>query len=108
MVVLLILGSVALVAGVLSLSQATSGVGLIAVACFFAICARIAQASPGHVTAAAARVDAEARDAAAWRATPAVTDPQRGNRALVVVGGLLGLVALVLVVAFGMRAYLGI
>ena len=42
--ILVIVGSVALVVGVGSLSGATEGVGLIAVACFLGIVARIAQA----------------------------------------------------------------
>ena len=41
--ILLIVGSLALLAGVGSLSGATEGVGLIAVACFLGIMARIAQ-----------------------------------------------------------------
>lgn len=41
---LIVLSILALVGGLASLSQATLGVGLVAVACLFAIHARIAQA----------------------------------------------------------------
>ena len=53
--VLIVLAVIAFLGGVTNLSQATMGVGGIASACFFGICARIAQAQR-HETA---RVHAE-------------------------------------------------
>jgi len=47
-VILLLISGLALLGGLASLSNATSGVGGIAVACFLAILARIAQASAHH------------------------------------------------------------
>lgn len=44
MYALIIAGVICLIVGALYLSQITAGVGAIAAACFFAICARIAQA----------------------------------------------------------------
>lgn len=45
--VMLFLGLIAVVVGVAMLSQATMGVGVIAIGCFLGICARIVQAG-GH------------------------------------------------------------
>lgn len=45
---LILLGILALGAGLLFLSEATTGVGIIGVACFLGILARIAQASEQH------------------------------------------------------------
>ena len=45
---LLFVGFVALAIGASTLSQATMGPGLLAGACFFAICARMAQARADH------------------------------------------------------------
>lgn len=47
-ILLLLLAAVALIAGFMSLSQATLGVGILAVACFFGILARLAQANRHH------------------------------------------------------------
>ena len=46
--ILMILGILAVVVGALSLSQATMGVGIIAIGCFLAILARLAQAEVHH------------------------------------------------------------
>lgn len=47
--ILLLLPAVLLaIAGVLLLSQATTGVGVLCLALFFAVCARIAQAGAHH------------------------------------------------------------
>ena len=46
--ILMILGILAVVIGALSLSQATMGVGVIAIGCFLAILARLAQAEAHH------------------------------------------------------------
>lgn len=49
MIVVLVLIAIAVVAfGVMSLSQATLGVGIIAIGCFIAILARLAQAAEQH------------------------------------------------------------
>ena len=45
--VFMLLAVLALIGGVLTLSQVT-GVGLVGIACFFAICAHLAQASSHH------------------------------------------------------------
>ncbi|WP_158606133.1 hypothetical protein [Simplicispira hankyongi] len=45
---LVILGILVVIGGILSLSQATLGVGLIAIGCFLAILARLAQAEAQH------------------------------------------------------------
>ncbi|WP_208588000.1 hypothetical protein [Xanthomonas fragariae] len=45
---LVIISILAVAIGVLSLSQATMGVGVIAIGCFIAILARLAQASEHH------------------------------------------------------------
>lgn len=47
-VLLVIIAILAVVFGVLSLSQATMGVGIIAIGCFIAILARLAQAAEHH------------------------------------------------------------
>lgn len=47
-VLLLVLALLAAGIGLLSLSQATAGVGMLAGACLLAICARIAQAARQH------------------------------------------------------------
>ena len=46
--VLLVVALLAVGFGALSLSQATLGVGAIAIGCFLAICARLAQAEVHH------------------------------------------------------------
>ena len=48
MTVLILGGILAAIAGLLFMSQATTGVGLLAAACFVAILARIAQAAKHH------------------------------------------------------------
>ena len=45
---LVILGILVVLGGILSLTQATMGVGLIAIGCFLAILARLAQAEAQH------------------------------------------------------------
>ena len=45
---LVILGLLVVLGGILSLTQATLGVGLIAIGCFLAILARLAQAEAQH------------------------------------------------------------
>jgi hypothetical protein len=45
---LVILGLLVVLGGILSLTQATLGVGLIAIGCFLAILARLAQAEVQH------------------------------------------------------------
>lgn len=47
-ILLVILAFIALGIGLFTLSEATMGVGILAVGCFFAILARIAQASHHH------------------------------------------------------------
>jgi hypothetical protein len=46
--ILMILGILAVAFGALSLSEATMGVGIIAIGCFLAILARLAQAEAHH------------------------------------------------------------
>lgn len=68
--------------GLVFLSQATSGVGLIAFGCLLAICARIAQAASHHSPGT----------------IPEVTvAPHRSDTALYIVGGILSVVVLVIV-----------
>ena len=76
-VLLVVLACIVAVAGFLSLSEATSGVGILATACLLAILARIAQASSQHAAlmrailppqprrpmGEAERIEAAARDA---------------------------------------------
>jgi hypothetical protein len=45
---LVVLGLLVVLGGILSLTQATLGVGLIAIGCFLAILARLAQAEVQH------------------------------------------------------------
>ena len=47
-IILIILSIIALVIGVFNLTNATLGAGVIAIACFFAILARIEQANSHH------------------------------------------------------------
>ncbi|MGD1146939.1 MAG: hypothetical protein ABR961_03180 [Thermoanaerobaculaceae bacterium] len=47
-VVLILVALLAVLGGLMSLSQATIGVGIVALACFLAILARIAQAKEQH------------------------------------------------------------
>ena len=54
MIIFVILAVLAVVGGALSLSNATAGVGIIAIGCFLAICARIAQAGQQHAALLAA------------------------------------------------------
>lgn len=71
-VLLLLISGIALLGGLASLSNATSGVGGIAVACFLAILARIAQASGHHDELRKLLSDARAASpAAAAETTPA-------------------------------------
>ena len=65
---------VAALVGMLFLSQATAGVGLVALGCFFAIFTRIAQAHKQHQEQVAARTRAVAR-------TPAPS-PDAGEQTL--------------------------
>jgi hypothetical protein len=46
--IFVILGAIALVIGLFSLTQTTMGAGIIGIACFLGILARIAQASKQH------------------------------------------------------------
>lgn len=68
--VLLLISAAALLGGLASLSNATSGVGGIAVACFLAILARIAQASGHHDEVRKLLRDASAASPAAAAVTP--------------------------------------
>jgi hypothetical protein len=47
-ILLLVIGFIVLLIGFFNLSNATIGVGICAIACFFAILARIAQANKHH------------------------------------------------------------
>jgi hypothetical protein len=69
-VLLLFISGIALLGGLASLSNATSGVGGIAVACFLAILARIAQASGHHDEVRKLLRDASAASPAAAEVTP--------------------------------------
>jgi len=68
-IVFVVIGGLALIGGLTSLSNATSGVGGIAVACFFGILARLAQASAHHDEVLKLLTDARATPAAAAAAT---------------------------------------
>lgn len=74
-VLLLLISGIALLGGLVSLSNATSGVGGIAVACFLAILARIAQASGHHDELRKLMSDARAASPAA----AAITTPGPAN-----------------------------
>lgn len=58
---LLIIGFLVMVAGAVQLTQATVGVGLVGIACFFAIVARLAQAATSPAAAAPRAVVADSR-----------------------------------------------
>jgi hypothetical protein len=74
--VLVLISGLVLLAGLASLSPATSGVGKIAVACFLAILARIAQANAYHDEVRKLMRDARTASAAAAAVTTATTEKE--------------------------------
>lgn len=75
MVVLLILALLFVFGGALSLSNATAGVGVVAMGCFLAICARIAQAGTQHAALLRAVERASKTKEAQMPGSPAASTP---------------------------------
>jgi hypothetical protein len=104
---LLFVSFIAVATGLLALSQATLGVGILVVACFIAIVARIGQAHQQHLEVHGAAIRAERQQA--WQLAhpdpvpaPTPADSRRSHKQEIAAG--IGIVLLVLAV-FAIQIY---